>query len=57
MFHYKTSTLSTRNGAVDSQVKSNARNNLIYGQHRCGKICVYCWKSQRVNRPGFTTTP
>nr|YP_009493399.1 ribosomal protein L2 [Banisteriopsis caapi]YP_009493460.1 ribosomal protein L2 [Banisteriopsis caapi]AWM97677.1 ribosomal protein L2 [Banisteriopsis caapi]AWM97678.1 ribosomal protein L2 [Banisteriopsis caapi] len=37
---YKTSTPSTRNGAVDSQVKSNtrnARNNLIYGQHRCGK--------------------
>ncbi|KAL4269748.1 hypothetical protein AHAS_AhasUnG0130700 [Arachis hypogaea] len=28
---------STRNGAVDSQVKSNPRNNLIYGQHRCGK--------------------
>nr|QXJ80158.1 ribosomal protein L2 [Celastrus orbiculatus] len=34
---YKTSTPSTRNGAVDSQVKSNKRNNLIYGQHRCGK--------------------
>nr|QKZ95763.1 ribosomal protein L2 [Spiraea blumei]QKZ95784.1 ribosomal protein L2 [Spiraea blumei]UHY42799.1 ribosomal protein L2 [Sibiraea angustata]UHY42821.1 ribosomal protein L2 [Sibiraea angustata] len=34
---YKTSTPSTRNGAVDSQVKSNSRNNLIYGQHRCGK--------------------
>ncbi|XVF40996.1 hypothetical protein PTKIN_Ptkin01aG0245000 [Pterospermum kingtungense] len=34
---YKTSTLGTRNGAVDSQVKSNPRNNLIYGQHRCGK--------------------
>nr|QQY86753.1 ribosomal protein L2 [Jatropha curcas]QQY86774.1 ribosomal protein L2 [Jatropha curcas] len=34
---YKTSTPSTRNGAVDSQVKSNTRNNLIYGQHRCGK--------------------
>ncbi|BBH02965.1 hypothetical protein Prudu_013691 [Prunus dulcis] len=32
---YKTSTPSTRNGAVDSQ--SNPRNNLIYGQHRCGK--------------------
>nr|YP_009563912.1 ribosomal protein L2 [Neolamarckia cadamba]QAX90712.1 ribosomal protein L2 [Neolamarckia cadamba]QHN59969.1 ribosomal protein L2 [Neolamarckia macrophylla] len=31
---YKT---STRNGTVDSQVKSNPRNNLIYGQHRCGK--------------------
>ncbi|KAI5311895.1 hypothetical protein L3X38_041068 [Prunus dulcis] len=35
---YKTSTLSTRNGAVDSQ--SNPRNNLIYGQHRCGKGCT-----------------
>nr|YP_010974663.1 ribosomal protein L2 [Amyema quandang]WNR57116.1 ribosomal protein L2 [Amyema quandang]WNR57178.1 ribosomal protein L2 [Amyema quandang]WNR57240.1 ribosomal protein L2 [Amyema quandang] len=34
---YKTSTPSTRNGSVDSQVKSNPRNNLIYGQHRCGK--------------------
>ncbi|XP_037491688.1 50S ribosomal protein L2, chloroplastic-like [Jatropha curcas] len=34
---YKTSTPGTRNGAVDSQVKSNPRNNLIYGQHRCGK--------------------
>nr|YP_010214120.1 ribosomal protein L2 [Cecarria obtusifolia]UBN07846.1 ribosomal protein L2 [Cecarria obtusifolia] len=34
---YKTSTPSTRNGAVYSQVKSNPRNNLIYGQHRCGK--------------------
>ncbi|KAL4011283.1 hypothetical protein IC575_028336 [Cucumis melo] len=34
---YKTSTPSTRNGAIDSQVKSNPRNNLIYGQHRCGK--------------------
>nr|YP_010828174.1 ribosomal protein L2 [Santalum spicatum]WFF45192.1 ribosomal protein L2 [Santalum spicatum] len=34
---YKTSTPSTRNGAVDSQVKSNPRTNLIYGQHRCGK--------------------
>nr|YP_010007843.1 ribosomal protein L2 [Terminalia catappa]YP_010007863.1 ribosomal protein L2 [Terminalia catappa]QNR87533.1 ribosomal protein L2 [Terminalia catappa]QNR87553.1 ribosomal protein L2 [Terminalia catappa] len=34
---YKTSTPSTRNGAVDSQVKSNTRNNLIYGQHRCSK--------------------
>ncbi|WZZ41581.1 hypothetical protein YC2023_037840 [Brassica napus] len=30
-------TPSTRNGAVDSQVKSNPRNNLIYGQHHCGK--------------------
>ncbi|KAI5676002.1 hypothetical protein M9H77_06952 [Catharanthus roseus] len=35
---YKT-TPSTRNGAVDSQVKSNPRNNLIYGQHRYGKGC------------------
>nr|QGS65391.1 ribosomal protein L2 [Bixa orellana] len=34
---YKTSTPGTRNGAVDSQVKSNPRNNLIYGQHHCGK--------------------
>jgi large subunit ribosomal protein L2 len=31
---YKTSSSSTRNGAVDNQVK---RNNLIYGQHRCSK--------------------
>nr|ARO74598.1 ribosomal protein L2 [Vatica odorata] len=34
---YKTSTPGTRNGAVDSQVKSNPRNNLISGQHHCGK--------------------
>ncbi|XVF36801.1 hypothetical protein REPUB_Repub19eG0089600 [Reevesia pubescens] len=34
---YKTSTPCIRNGAVDSQVKSNPRNNLIYGQHCCGK--------------------
>uniref|UniRef100_UPI00300322A6 ribosomal protein L2 n=1 Tax=Amorphophallus tonkinensis TaxID=1720486 RepID=UPI00300322A6 len=34
---YKTSTPSTRNVAVDRKVKSNPRNNLIYGQHRCGK--------------------
>nr|YP_010007046.1 ribosomal protein L2 [Passiflora haematostigma]YP_010007507.1 ribosomal protein L2 [Passiflora rhamnifolia]QNR05813.1 ribosomal protein L2 [Passiflora haematostigma]QNR06350.1 ribosomal protein L2 [Passiflora rhamnifolia] len=38
---YKTSTPtpSTRNRAVDSQVKSNTRNTqkLIHGQHRCGK--------------------
>ncbi|XP_063943705.1 large ribosomal subunit protein uL2cz/uL2cy [Daucus carota subsp. sativus] len=34
---YKTSTPSTRNRTVDSRVKSNPRNNLIYGQHRCGK--------------------
>nr|YP_009424823.1 ribosomal protein L2 [Oberonia japonica]YP_009424835.1 ribosomal protein L2 [Oberonia japonica]ASU93352.1 ribosomal protein L2 [Oberonia japonica]ASU93364.1 ribosomal protein L2 [Oberonia japonica] len=40
MHLYKTSTPSTRNGAVDShqvKLKSNPRNNLIYGQHRCGK--------------------
>nr|YP_011026815.1 ribosomal protein L2 [Rhodiola chrysanthemifolia]YP_011026836.1 ribosomal protein L2 [Rhodiola chrysanthemifolia]WQN00980.1 ribosomal protein L2 [Rhodiola chrysanthemifolia]WQN01001.1 ribosomal protein L2 [Rhodiola chrysanthemifolia] len=34
---YKTSTPSTRKGAVDSQVKSNPQKNLIYGQHHCGK--------------------
>nr|YP_009407236.1 ribosomal protein L2 [Viscum coloratum]YP_009862106.1 ribosomal protein L2 [Viscum ovalifolium]ASA46182.1 ribosomal protein L2 [Viscum coloratum]QKV09931.1 ribosomal protein L2 [Viscum ovalifolium] len=34
---YKTSTPKTRNGAVDSQVKSNPRTNLIYGKYRCGK--------------------
>nr|YP_009298936.1 ribosomal protein L2 [Pelargonium citronellum]YP_009298960.1 ribosomal protein L2 [Pelargonium citronellum]AJB98850.1 ribosomal protein L2 [Pelargonium citronellum]AJB98875.1 ribosomal protein L2 [Pelargonium citronellum] len=34
---YKTSTPSTRNRAVDSQGKSNPRNLLIYGQHRCRK--------------------
>ncbi|RZC67097.1 hypothetical protein C5167_010808 [Papaver somniferum] len=35
---YKTSTPITRNRAVDSQVKSNSRNNLISGQQRhCGK--------------------
>nr|YP_009751071.1 ribosomal protein L2 [Pittosporum kerrii]YP_009751093.1 ribosomal protein L2 [Pittosporum kerrii]YP_010152579.1 ribosomal protein L2 [Pittosporum tobira]YP_010152601.1 ribosomal protein L2 [Pittosporum tobira]YP_010541445.1 ribosomal protein L2 [Pittosporum crispulum]YP_010541467.1 ribosomal protein L2 [Pittosporum crispulum]YP_010541530.1 ribosomal protein L2 [Pittosporum kunmingense]YP_010541552.1 ribosomal protein L2 [Pittosporum kunmingense]YP_010541615.1 ribosomal protein L2 [Pittos len=34
---YKTSTPSTRNRTVYSQVKSNPRNNLIYGQHRCSK--------------------
>ena len=34
---YKTSTPNTGNRAVDSQVKSNPRNNLIYGQHHCGK--------------------
>nr|QCW94693.1 ribosomal protein L2 [Larrea tridentata]QCW94711.1 ribosomal protein L2 [Larrea tridentata] len=34
---YKTSTPRTRNGTLDSQVKSNPRKkgNLIYGQHRC----------------------
>ncbi|KAL2943468.1 50S ribosomal protein L2 chloroplastic [Bienertia sinuspersici] len=34
---YKTSTSSTRKGVVDNQVKSNSRNNLIYGQRHCGK--------------------
>nr|YP_010704767.1 ribosomal protein L2 [Corydalis longicalcarata]UZG91867.1 ribosomal protein L2 [Corydalis longicalcarata] len=34
---YKTSTPSTRNGAADSRVKSNPRNNLISGQRHCGK--------------------
>nr|YP_009450127.1 ribosomal protein L2 [Burmannia oblonga]YP_009450130.1 ribosomal protein L2 [Burmannia oblonga]ANK36324.1 ribosomal protein L2 [Burmannia oblonga]ANK36327.1 ribosomal protein L2 [Burmannia oblonga] len=34
---YKTSTPSTHNGAVDSQLKFNPRNNLIYGWHRCCK--------------------
>nr|QIM59205.1 50S ribosomal protein L2 [Exacum paucisquamum] len=34
---YKTFTPSTRNGTIDSQVKSNPRKNLIYGQHRCGE--------------------
>nr|QJD20939.1 ribosomal protein L2 [Trifolium alexandrinum] len=34
---YKTSIPSTRNGTVDSQVKSNSRNRLISGQHHCGK--------------------
>ncbi|KMZ65274.1 hypothetical protein ZOSMA_32G00580 [Zostera marina] len=33
----KTFTRSTRNRTVDSQVKSNPRKNLIYGQHHCGK--------------------
>nr|AIJ28130.1 ribosomal protein L2 [Trifolium meduseum] len=33
----KTAIPSTRNGAVDSQVKSNSRNGLISGQHHCGK--------------------
>ena len=28
---------STRKGTVDRQVKSNPRNNLIHGRHRCGK--------------------
>nr|YP_009434995.1 ribosomal protein L2 [Lobelia holstii]YP_009435022.1 ribosomal protein L2 [Lobelia holstii]ATG24996.1 ribosomal protein L2 [Lobelia holstii]ATG25025.1 ribosomal protein L2 [Lobelia holstii] len=34
---YQTSTPNTRNGSVDSQVKDNPRNTLIYGQHPCGK--------------------
>nr|AKZ31311.1 ribosomal protein L2 [Coopernookia polygalacea] len=33
----KTSTPSTRNGTIDSQMKSNPVKNLIYGQHHCGK--------------------
>nr|WOK81058.1 ribosomal protein L2 [Allium pskemense]WOK81059.1 ribosomal protein L2 [Allium pskemense] len=37
MHLYKTSTPSTRNRAIDSQMKSNPRNNLICGQHHCGK--------------------
>nr|YP_010291240.1 ribosomal protein L2 [Juncus gracilicaulis]YP_010291258.1 ribosomal protein L2 [Juncus gracilicaulis]ULQ66830.1 ribosomal protein L2 [Juncus gracilicaulis]ULQ66848.1 ribosomal protein L2 [Juncus gracilicaulis] len=37
MHLYKTSSSSTRNGAVDNQVKPNPRNNLIYGQHHCSK--------------------
>nr|XP_025875791.1 uncharacterized protein LOC112936211 [Oryza sativa Japonica Group] len=28
---------STRKGTIDRQVKSNPRNNLIHGRHRCGK--------------------
>ncbi|CAL5179343.1 unnamed protein product [Lathyrus oleraceus] len=36
----KTSSPSTRNGAVNSQVKSNSRNRLISGQHHCGKGVV-----------------
>nr|BCN13600.1 ribosomal protein L2 [Schizostachyum dumetorum var. xinwuense] len=34
---YKTPIPSTRKGTVDRQVKSNPRNNLIHGRHRCGK--------------------
>nr|YP_009630727.1 ribosomal protein L2 [Eriocaulon buergerianum]YP_009630751.1 ribosomal protein L2 [Eriocaulon buergerianum]QBS14217.1 ribosomal protein L2 [Eriocaulon buergerianum]QBS14241.1 ribosomal protein L2 [Eriocaulon buergerianum] len=37
MHLYKTSIPSTRNVAVDSQVKSNPRTHLIYGRHHCGK--------------------
>ncbi|KAL9391934.1 hypothetical protein Peur_015854 [Populus x canadensis] len=36
---YKTFTPSTLNEALDSQVKSNTQNNLIYGQHCYGKGC------------------
>jgi large subunit ribosomal protein L2 len=45
---YKTSTLSTRNGAVDIQVKYNPRKNLIYRQHHCGK----CRNSKRIITTG-----
>jgi len=34
---YKTSTPSTHNGVIDKKVKSNHRNNLIYGQCHCDK--------------------
>ncbi|WOG87221.1 hypothetical protein DCAR_0206444 [Daucus carota subsp. sativus] len=34
---YKTSTPSTRKRTVSSRVKSNPRNNLIYGQYHCRK--------------------
>nr|AUN45100.1 ribosomal protein L2 [Cassytha filiformis] len=34
---YKTFTPSMHNGSVNSQVKFNLRNNLIYGQRHCGK--------------------
>ncbi|KAG2549520.1 hypothetical protein PVAP13_9KG357800, partial [Panicum virgatum] len=34
---YKTPIPSTRKGTVDRQVKSNPRNKLIHGRHRCGK--------------------
>jgi hypothetical protein len=34
---YKTRIPSTRKGTVDRQVKSNPRNKLIHGRHRCGK--------------------
>ncbi|KAF8112117.1 hypothetical protein N665_0067s0036 [Sinapis alba] len=37
IYLYKTSTPSTLNGAVTSQVKSNPQNNFIYRQHHCGK--------------------
>jgi hypothetical protein len=33
---YKTPIPSICKGTVDRQVKSNPRNNLIYGRHRCG---------------------
>nr|AMM04622.1 ribosomal protein L2 [Monotropa hypopitys] len=34
---YKTSNSITRNEIIKSQAKSNPRNNLTYGQHRCNK--------------------
>nr|AVY52527.1 ribosomal protein L2 [Chimaphila japonica] len=34
---YKTSNPNKRNGTVDSQTKSNSRNNLTDGLHHCGK--------------------
>uniref|UniRef100_UPI00315D549E ribosomal protein L2 n=1 Tax=Pyrola atropurpurea TaxID=642525 RepID=UPI00315D549E len=34
---YKTSNPNKRNGTLDSQMKSNSRNNLTYGQHHCRK--------------------
>nr|YP_010252019.1 ribosomal protein L2 [Carex agglomerata]YP_010252040.1 ribosomal protein L2 [Carex agglomerata]QTX08822.1 ribosomal protein L2 [Carex agglomerata]QTX08823.1 ribosomal protein L2 [Carex agglomerata] len=37
MHLYKISSPSTRKGAVDSQMKSNPRNKLIYGGHHCSK--------------------
>ena len=36
---YRTFTPSTWNATIDSQVKSNTWNNLIYKQHHCGKGC------------------
>lgn len=29
----------TYNGTVNSKVKFNPQNHLIYGQHHCGKDC------------------
>nr|ANP26254.1 ribosomal protein L2 [Monotropa hypopitys] len=34
---YKTSNSRTRNEIIKSKAKSNLRNNLTYGQHRCNK--------------------